>query len=42
MNAREKLVAVLPSWKEAYRYFYVTADGARGFRSFVPGEPLVP
>jgi len=41
-GSREKLVAVLPAWKEAYRYFYVAADGTHGFRSFVPGEPLVP
>jgi hypothetical protein len=41
-GAPEKLVAVLPSWKEAYRYFYITADGASGFRSFERGEPLLP
>ncbi|MBP2674958.1 MAG: lpxH [Deltaproteobacteria bacterium] len=42
MNAPGGVLAVLPSWKEAYRYFYVTAEGAHGFRAFVPGEPLVP
>ena len=39
---RKKLVAVLPSWKEAYRYFYIAADGSMGFRSFAPEEPLIP
>ncbi|MCL1927092.1 MAG: UDP-2,3-diacylglucosamine diphosphatase [Syntrophorhabdaceae bacterium] len=39
---RKKLVAVLPLWKEAYRYFYIDADGSFGFRSFVAEEPLIP
>ena len=42
MTPRGGILAVLPAWKEAYRYFYVAADGTHGFRSFVPGEPLVP
>jgi len=41
-SERKKLVVVLPSWKEAYRYFYIAADGSMGFRSFTPEEPLIP
>ena len=37
-----KIVAVLPSWKDRWRYFYLTAAGAYGFRAFKPGEPLLP
>jgi UDP-2,3-diacylglucosamine hydrolase len=37
-----KIVVVLPSWKDRWRYFYLTADGAYGFRAFQPGEPLLP
>jgi len=37
-----KVVAVLPSWKDRWRYFYLTSDGAHGFRAFKPGEPLMP
>jgi UDP-2,3-diacylglucosamine hydrolase len=37
-----KIVAVLPSWKDRWRYFYLTARGAYGFRAFKPGEPLLP
>jgi UDP-2,3-diacylglucosamine hydrolase len=37
-----KVVAVLPSWKDQWRYFYLTAEGAYGFRAFKPGEPLLP
>ena len=37
-----KIVAVLPSWKDQWRYFYLTAEGAHGFRAFKPGEPLLP
>ncbi len=37
-----KVVAVLPSWKDRWRYFYLTADGAYGFRAFKPGDPLLP
>jgi UDP-2,3-diacylglucosamine hydrolase len=37
-----KVLAVLPSWKERWRYFYLTAEGAYGFRAFKPGEPLLP
>ena len=41
-EASTKVVAVLPSWKDRWRYFYITADGAYGFRAFKPGEPLLP
>jgi len=41
-SGRKKLVVVLPSWKEAYRYFYIAADGSMDFRSFTPDEPLIP
>jgi len=37
-----KIIAVLPSWKDRWRYFYLTGDGAFGFRAFKPGEPLLP
>jgi UDP-2,3-diacylglucosamine hydrolase len=37
-----KVLAVLPSWKDQWRYFYLTAEGAYGFRAFKPGEPLLP
>ena len=37
-----KVVAVLPSWKDQWRYFYLTAGGSYGFRAFKPGEPLLP
>jgi len=37
-----KIVAVLPSWKEQWRYFHLTAEGEYGFRSYKPGEPLLP
>ena len=37
-----KVLAVLPSWKVQWRYFYLTAEGAYGFRAFKPGEPLLP
>ena len=36
-----KVLAVLPSWKEGWRYFYVTSEGEHGFRTFRPGEPLL-
>ncbi len=37
-----KLLAVLPSWKEAWRYLYVASSGDSGMRAFSPGKPLVP
>ncbi len=42
MEESTKIVAVLPSWKDRWRYFYLTAEGAYGFRAFKPGEPLLP
>ncbi|MCP2500217.1 MAG: UDP-2,3-diacylglucosamine diphosphatase [Deltaproteobacteria bacterium] len=41
-EASTKVVAVLPSWKDRWRYFYLTAEGAYGFRAFKAGEPLLP
>ncbi|MDD5763456.1 MAG: UDP-2,3-diacylglucosamine diphosphatase [bacterium] len=37
-----KVMAVLPSWKDQWRYFHLTAEGAYGFRAFKPGESLFP
>ncbi|MGE5189595.1 MAG: UDP-2,3-diacylglucosamine diphosphatase [Gemmatimonadota bacterium] len=37
-----KVLAILPSWREGRRHFYVTAAGDFGFRPFRPGEPLIP
>jgi UDP-2,3-diacylglucosamine hydrolase len=37
-----KIVAVLPSWKDRWRYFYLTSEGGYGFRAFKPGSPLLP
>jgi len=37
-----KIVAVLPSWKDQWRYFFLNANGEYGFRTFKPGEPLLP
>jgi UDP-2,3-diacylglucosamine hydrolase len=37
-----KVLAVLPSWKDRWRYFFLTANGEYGFRTFKPGEPLLP
>src|SRR5512139_2221075 len=36
-----KVLAVLPSWKEGWRYFYVTSEGEHGFRTYRPGETLL-
>jgi UDP-2,3-diacylglucosamine hydrolase len=36
-----KVLAVLPSWKEGWRYFYVTSEGEHAFRTYRPGEPLI-
>lgn len=36
-----KVVAILPAWREEWRYFYLTADGAFGFRRFSPDAPLI-
>jgi UDP-2,3-diacylglucosamine hydrolase len=37
-----KALAVLPSWREEWRYFFLTAEGKSGFRSYRPDEPLLP
>jgi UDP-2,3-diacylglucosamine hydrolase len=37
-----KVLAVLPSWKDRWRYFFLTANGEYGFRAFKPGDPLFP
>ncbi len=37
-----RVLAVLPSWREGWRHFYLTAAGDFGFRTFAPGEPLIP
>jgi UDP-2,3-diacylglucosamine hydrolase len=37
-----RFLAVLPCWKEGHRHFYLSPDGRFGFRTFTPGEPLVP
>ncbi len=37
-----RVLAVLPSWRENRRHFYLTAAGDFGFRTFTPGEPLIP
>ena len=41
-GAATKVLAVLPSWKERWRYFHLAEDGTYGFRTFKPGEPLLP
>jgi len=40
-EGRSKVLAVLPSWKEAWRYFYITSEGEHGFRTYRPGDPLL-
>jgi UDP-2,3-diacylglucosamine hydrolase len=37
-----KALAILPSWREGRRHFFLTAAGDFGFRPFRPGEPLIP
>jgi UDP-2,3-diacylglucosamine hydrolase len=37
-----KVLAVLPSWKDQWRYFHLAADGMFGFRTYEPGKPLIP
>jgi UDP-2,3-diacylglucosamine pyrophosphatase LpxH len=36
-----RVLVVLPSWKEEWRYFYLTAEGEYGFRHFRPDAPLL-
>lgn len=33
--------AAVPSWRDAWRYFHVAADGSFGFRAFRPDAPLL-
>ena len=37
-----KVLAVLPSWREEWRYFHLDAAGAFGFREFRRDAPLLP
>jgi UDP-2,3-diacylglucosamine hydrolase len=37
-----KTLAILPMWKERWRYFFIAANGSYGFRTFRPGDPLLP
>lgn len=37
-----KVLAVLPSWREEWRHFFLTAEGEFGFRTYRPGDPLLP
>lgn len=37
-----KVLAVLPSWREEWRYFYLTGEGKFGFRTYRPSDPLLP
>lgn len=37
-----KVLAVLPSWRDEWRYFYLTAEGESGFRGFRRDAPLLP
>ena len=36
-----RLLVVLPSWKEQWRYFLLDAEGEYGFRNFRPDAPLL-
>ena len=35
------ILVILPSWKEEWRYFTLTAEGEHGFRNFRPDAPLL-
>jgi UDP-2,3-diacylglucosamine pyrophosphatase LpxH len=37
-----RVLAVLPAWREEWRYFYLAADGSFGFKAFRSDAPLVP
>jgi UDP-2,3-diacylglucosamine hydrolase len=37
-----KVLAVLPSWREEWRHFFLTAEGEYGFRTYHPSERLLP
>jgi UDP-2,3-diacylglucosamine hydrolase len=40
-DGASKVLAVLPAWREGWRYFYLTSEGGNGFRTYRPGEPLL-
>jgi len=37
-----KVLAILPAWRDAWRYFYLAGQGGYGFRTFRPEAPLFP
>ena len=37
-----RILVLLPSWKEEWRYFFLTAEGKHGFRRLTAGAPLIP
>lgn len=37
-----RVMAILPCWRDDWRYFYLTAAGDFGFRRFSAAEPLIP
>jgi UDP-2,3-diacylglucosamine hydrolase len=37
-----KVLAALPSWREGWRHFFLTAEGEFGFRTYHPEETLLP
>ena len=37
----KRVLVILPSWKEEWRYFALTAEGEYGFRNFRPDAPLL-
>jgi UDP-2,3-diacylglucosamine hydrolase len=37
-----KVLAVLPSWREEWRYFHLNAEGQFGFRTYQAAETLLP
>ncbi len=36
------MLAMLPSWKEEWRYFFLTSGGEYGFRAYRHGDTLLP
>jgi len=37
-----KVLAVLPSWREEWKHFFLTAEGEFGFRTYHPAQTLLP
>lgn len=37
-----RTLAVLPSWREEWRYFFITGKGESGFRTYQPDDSLLP